>query len=173
MRVTAPTPSAVSSVSEAAGLLWTNGRRSVRSRWITRVCVHMDSTNQPVWNTSANSARWSGVASASHGAPATSGHTIQNRAAKVRMSKTELTGPSPSMKLTMPRASQVRGRAKNELSTRSQGSATQLTVYAMPSRSSCRALMGKNGKNAAATSTERTLPKLELAVVLMYLMVLP
>ena len=33
--------------------------------------------------------------------------------------------------------------------------------------------MGKNGRKALATSTENTLPKLELAVVLMYLMVLP
>ena len=88
----------------------------------------MDSTNQPVWNTKANSARWAGSVRAAQGAPTTSGHTTQNMAAKVRMSKTELTGPSPSMKLTMPRASQVRGRARNDSSTLSHGSAAQLTV---------------------------------------------
>ena len=33
--------------------------------------------------------------------------------------------------------------------------------------------MGRNGRNALAASTERTLPKFELAVALMYLIVFP
>ena len=38
---------------------------------------------------------------------------------------------------------------------------------------SCTGSIGRNGRNALATSTLNTLPKFELAVILMYLMMLP
>ena len=34
--------------------LWRKGIFGVRSMWITNVCVHIDSTNQPAWNTAIN-----------------------------------------------------------------------------------------------------------------------
>ena len=74
---------------------------------------------------------------------------------------------------TMDLASHVLGSRRNSSSTLSQGIAVQLMVYATPSSRSCSAVMGRKGRNALATSTENTLPKLELAVVLMYLIVLP
>ena len=36
--------------------LWMKGILGVRSMWMTNVCVHIDSTNQPAWNTAINAA---------------------------------------------------------------------------------------------------------------------
>ena len=43
-------PVMVSRVSGAEALLWIKGSLGVRIMWMTRVWLHMDSTNQPAWN---------------------------------------------------------------------------------------------------------------------------
>ena len=50
MIVSTVIPVMVSSVSGAEALLWIKGSLGVRIMWITRVWLHMDSTNQPAWN---------------------------------------------------------------------------------------------------------------------------
>ena len=50
MRVSDTIPASVRSVTGAEAWLWRNGSRGVRIMWITRVWLHMDSTNQPAWN---------------------------------------------------------------------------------------------------------------------------
>lgn len=56
------------------------------------------------------------------------GHTTKYIAANVRMSKTELIGPSHSMKETIEPASHLRGRSRRASSTLSHGSAAHETV---------------------------------------------
>ena len=46
------------------------------------------------------------------------------------------------------------------------------TSYSRFSSNSCKAVMGRKGKNALAQTMERILPKLELAVILIYLSIL-
>ena len=94
--------------------------------WITSVCDHMDSTNQPLWKSAAKAAMPAtspAVASSAQLAPMAAGHTTKKSAAKVTMSNSELTGPSSSIKPLMDAASQARGRAVQASSTVSHGSA--------------------------------------------------
>ena len=121
----------MTAASAGAGRLCTYGTRSVRSVCSTSVCVQSDSTNQPVWKTAAKAAMPAtspDAVSSAQGAPVTAGATTKNSAANVRRSKTELVGPIQSMKPTMERASQRRGRARNSSSMRSQGIAAHESV---------------------------------------------
>lgn len=94
--------------------------------WITSVCDHMDSTNQPLWKSAAKAvmpATLPAAASSDQLAPTAAGHTTKKRTTKVAMSNSELTGPNSSMKPLMDAASQARGRAVQASSTVSHGSA--------------------------------------------------
>ena len=62
-------PAKVSSVTGAEARLCTKGSFGVRSMWMTSVWVHMDSTNQPVWNTEMYSARAAGSVSRLNSTP--------------------------------------------------------------------------------------------------------
>ena len=62
--------------------------------WITSVCDHMDSTNQPLWKIAAKAAMpvtLPAAASSAQLAPTAAGHTTKKSAAKVTMSNSELT----------------------------------------------------------------------------------
>ena len=93
--------------------------------WITSVCDHMDSINQPLWKSAAKVAIPATLPvpeSSDQLAPTVAGHTTKKSAAKVTMSNSELTGPSSSIKPLMDAASQERGRAVQTSSTVSHGS---------------------------------------------------
>src|ERR1700674_194153 len=79
------------STTGATAVLWRNGIFSVRIVWTIKVCVSRPSTNQPDWNSD-----WVAIVLA----PKPS-HKIAN----VAMSKSELMGPTHSVKLAMLRAS--------------------------------------------------------------------
>ena len=125
-QVTSVRPSTVS--THSAGAAWSRGlgRCGERSMWITSVCDHIDSTNQPLWKIAAKAAMPAtlpAAASSAQLAPTVAGHTAKKSAAKVTMSNSELTGPSSSIKPLMDAASQARGRAVQASSTVSHGSA--------------------------------------------------
>jgi hypothetical protein len=56
MIVRAAIPVKVSTVSGKDARLCMKGIFGVRIIWITSVCVHIDSTNQPAWKTAINNA---------------------------------------------------------------------------------------------------------------------
>ena len=125
-QVTSARPSTVR--THSAGAAWSRrlGRRGERSMWITSVCDHMDSTNQPLWKSAVKAVMLvtsPAAASSDQLAPTAAGHTTKKSAAKVAMSNSELTGPSSSIKSLMDAASQARGQAVQASSTVSHGSA--------------------------------------------------
>ena len=85
------------------------------------------------------------------------------------MSKTELMGPKKRMKRPSVLPDHSTGLAQTSSSTWSQGSTRQRISYRRFSSRSCRAVMGKKGKNTLAMTMEKMLPKLEDAVMRMYL----
>ena len=115
------------SVSGSDARLWINGIFGVRSMCMTNVCVHMDSTNQPAWNTAINiacveeSVIWWYICP-----PVTAGQIMKYSNVYVVISNTELVGPIQSMNLLIEDASHFLGTARNSLSTLSQGIAEQL-----------------------------------------------
>lgn len=125
-QVTSTRPSTVR--VHSAGAAWSRalGRRGERSMWITSVCDHMDSTNQPLWKSAVKAAMPATSPTAASSAqlePTAAGHTTKKSTAKVTISNSELTGPNSSIKPLMDAASQARGRAVQASSTVSHGSA--------------------------------------------------
>ena len=166
-------PARVSPVRGADARLWSSGTRAVRTMWITRVWVHMDATNHPVWNRAAHASRAAGSVSWVYSLPpADAGQNTKYISRKTAMSNTELTGPFHSMNRRMPPASQRQGARRYSASTLSQEMAVQDRSYTRFSKISCRAVMGKKGRNALAASTDSMLPKLEDTVILMYFIML-
>ena len=84
------------------------------------------------------------------------------------MSKIELIGPKKIIKRPNSAGFQRCGFLICSSSTLSNGIATWDTSYSRFWISKCSGNIGRNGKKALATSTLNTLPKLELAVILMY-----
>ena len=70
------------------------------------------------------------------------------------------------------RPDQSRGESVSSSSTLSHGRIMHNTSYNRFSSKSCNEVIGRKGKNALAQTMERMLPKLELAVILMYLSIL-
>ena len=160
-------PARPSAVSCQHAWLCNTGVRLVRMRCTTSVCVTIDSTNQPAWNVAANSSHPC-APSVPHAPPATAGHTRKNSSANVTTSNTELTGPMRSMNERMDAVSQRLGARMRSASTLSHGMAVHVTSYIRFMSSSCTAVMSRNGRNTDATSTLKTLPKLELTVIFTY-----
>src|SRR6516225_6770759 len=149
----------VSSRTGAAARLWMNGIFSVRIMWMMSVCESRLSMNQPDWK----------IASPAGGVARNTNHNNRN----VVMSKTELIGPIQTMKRAIPVVSHLRGFTRNSLSIRSHGSESCEKSYRRLRTRSWTGSIGRNGMNALATRTLKTFPKFELAVILMYLMMLP
>jgi len=120
-------------VSNATGIdarLWKKGIFGVRIMWITRVWLHIDSTNHPAWKTAIYCALTIGSASWWNSAPpVASGQIIKYNSRYVEMSKTELVGPSHNINLLIEDASHLRGFSKNSLSTLSHGIAVHERSY--------------------------------------------
>ncbi len=125
MTATIRHPAAPSARSGADARLSMKGAFSVRIRCTASVWVSMLSTNHPAWNVPAKSA-WPAVSSVPQDPPATAGQTQKKSAAKVRMSKTELSGPKQTMKSRTEPVSHLQGRATASSSTLSQGIAVQV-----------------------------------------------
>ena len=89
------------------------------------------------------------------------------------MSKIDEVGPIQTMKRPMFFESHLRGLARNSLSILSHGSDSWEMSYIRFCSSRWIASIGRKGMKALATSTENTLPKLELAVMFRYFMMLP
>ena len=89
------------------------------------------------------------------------------------MSKTELVGPIHAINLPSEEASHFLGFTRNSLSTLSQGIDVQEISYIRFKKRMCMLNIGINGRKALAASTENIFPKLELAVILIYLIILP
>ena len=88
------------------------------------------------------------------------------------MSNSELMGPKDSINRPSVFPDQSLGDSVSSSSTLSQGRMMHSTSYSRFSSNSCKAVMGRKGKNALAQTMERILPKLELAVILIYLSIL-
>ena len=124
--VTTAMPSIVSSITGRDARLWMNGSFLVRIMCMTSVCVHMDSMNQPVWNSAANLSCIAGLVSCAKVMPPHAIGAITKYSSRyVAISKIELTGPIQSMKRLMPDASHVRGTLRYSASTLSHGIAVQ------------------------------------------------
>src|SRR5699024_11607382 len=94
----------------AEARLWIRGSLGVRIMWMTMVWVHMEATNQPVWNRAAQASLAAGSVSWVYSLPpAEAGQNTKYISRKVRMSNTELTGPFQNMNRPMPSASQRQG----------------------------------------------------------------
>ena len=114
-------------VSGKDARLCINGIFGVRSICITKVCVHIDSTNQPAWKTAINIACVVGSVSSWYiFPPVTAGQIIKYNSAYVDISNTELVGPIHNINLPIDEDSHFLGLARNSLSTLSQGIAEQL-----------------------------------------------
>src|SRR5471032_896920 len=137
-----------------AALLWKNGILRVRSMCTTNVCESSPSMNQPDWNRVCISTLLA--------------ENTYHITAKVVMSKIDEVGPIQIMKRPMFFASHLRGLLRYSLSILSHGRASWEMSYIRFCSSRWIASIGMNGMNALATSTENTLPKLELAVMFRY-----
>ncbi|MCY1525078.1 hypothetical protein D9M68_600450 [compost metagenome] len=130
----------------------------VRIRCTISVCDSRPSTNQPDWNSV-----WCSGALA---------WNTYHMSAYVAISKTELIGPKNTMKRPRPSGSHCWGRFSNSSSTLSNGIAVWEMSYIKFCNSRWMGSMGRNGRKALATRTEKTLPKFELAVIFRYLSML-
>ena len=88
------------------------------------------------------------------------------------MSNRELIGPKDSINRPNVLPDQSLGDRVSSSSTLSQGRTMHKMSYSRFSSKICTEVTGKNGKKALAQTMERMLPKLELAVILMYLSIL-
>src|SRR5271168_3891474 len=88
------------------------------------------------------------------------------------MSMVEDVGPKTTMKRKRSLMSQRRGTARYSGSMRSQGIAIWEMSYSRFCMRICRELMGLKGSQHDAIRMLKTLPKLEDATILMYLMLL-
>ena len=88
------------------------------------------------------------------------------------MSNRELIGPKDSINRPSVLPDQSLGERVSSSSTLSQGRMMHKTSYSRFSSNICTEVIGKKGKKALAQTMERILPKLELAVILMYLSIL-
>ena len=108
----------VSAVTGAEARLCTKGSRAVRIMWMTSVWVHMEATNQPVWNRAMKASCASGASCAENSRPpVAAGQKTKYITRKVATSNTELTGPFHSMNRPTPRASQRQGERRYSGST--------------------------------------------------------
>jgi len=132
--VNAVIPVNVSRVSGADARLWINGSFGVRIMWITSVCDHIDSTNQPAWNIASYILNVSGAVLGSAAralnnipfAPGTNlGQITKYINRYVVMSNTELVGPIHIIKLPTDDGFHFLGIFKNSASTLSHGIAVQ------------------------------------------------
>src|SRR5476651_489203 len=149
----------VITVTGSAAVLWKNGILRVRSMCTTRVCDSKPSMNQPDWNRDCISTLLAA-------------NTYHIRA-KVVMSKIDEVGPIQIMKRPMFLASHLRGLLRYSLSILSHGRASWDMSYIRFFISKWIASIGMNCFIDLATTTENTLPKLELAVMFRYFMMLP
>ena len=118
-------PSVVMAMTGFEARDWMKGIFGVRRAWMTKVCVQMDVTNHAVWKSAMKPSCDSGSREKNE-PPNIAGPNPKNITTKVRMSNTELVGPSQTMKRCTELASQPRGFCRNSSSTLSQGMAVQL-----------------------------------------------
>ena len=85
------------------------------------------------------------------------------------MSKSELTGPKNLMNFPRLLPDHSRGFSHSSSSTLSQSNERQRVSYKRLNGKSWRAVIGKNGRRTEASTIEKIFPKLELAVIFMYL----
>ena len=85
------------------------------------------------------------------------------------MSNNELIGPKNNINRPNVFPDQSLGESVSASSTLSHGRMIHKISYSKFNNKICRDVIGKNGKNALAHTIEKILPKLELAVILMYL----